>query len=114
MTVDDHRAAPIEIGAGIPVQYREWDIDSACSIRGIEVRLDWWLDSLSETNSIEVEISWDGGTSWTTAKSDAVESSTEHAVTLGSSLDRWDHNWTISELDNANLRVRVTSVSTSG
>ena len=27
VTVDDHRAAPIEIGDRIPVQYREWDID---------------------------------------------------------------------------------------
>ncbi len=64
-------------------------IDSTCTISGFEVRLDWWLDSTSGISSIDVELSWNGGTSWTTAKTDTVESTTEHTTTLGGSADTW-------------------------
>ena len=95
-------------------------IDSSCVIAGIEVRLDWWLDSTSGTNSMDIELSWDGGTSWTPAKNDSGEHSSEqtesHYATWhvwGSASDTWGHAWTASELSNANFRVRLTSNSTS-
>ena len=84
-------------------------IDSTCVIAGIEVRLDWWLSTTLDANSMSVELSWDGGTSWTAAKTDSVQSDSEHTTTLGGSADTWGHAWTVAELSNANFRVRLTS-----
>jgi hypothetical protein len=82
---------------------------SACAIQGIEVRLDWWLSTTLDTNSMSVELSWDGGTSWTTAKTDTQETTSEHSVVLGGSADTWGRSWTVSELSDANFRARITS-----
>jgi hypothetical protein len=97
---DDHRF----YNYGIP-------IDSTCVITGIQVRLDWWLDSTAGINSMSADLSWDGGTTWTTAKTDTVESTTELTATLGGAADTWSHSWTVAELSNANFRVRLTSNS---
>ncbi len=84
---------------------------ASCSFAGLEVQLDWLLDSTAGVSSMDVELSWDAGTSWTSAKNDATETTTEHTTTLGSSSDNWGHAWTASELTNANFRLRVTSNS---
>jgi hypothetical protein len=83
-------------------------IKSSCAIKGIQVRLDWWLSSTLDTNSMSVELSWNGGASWTAAKTDSQESTTEHTATLGGSTDTWGRAWTVGELSNANFRVRLT------
>jgi len=99
-------------------QHRYYDYgisySGSCSFAGLEVRLDWFLDSMSGTNSMDVDLSWDGGTSWTSTKNDATETTTEHTTILGSSTEDWGHAWTAAELSNANFRVRVTSVSDDG
>ncbi len=38
-----------------------FSIPGACSVLGIEARLDWWLDAVNGINSMDVELSWDGG-----------------------------------------------------
>ena len=86
-------------------------IPSGCSIKAIEVRLDWRLDSTAGTSSMSVELSWDGDASWTAAKTDTVESDTEHTTVLGSSTDTWGRSWTAEDLSDANFRVRLTSNS---
>jgi hypothetical protein len=91
-----------------------FSISSDCAIEGIEVRLDWWLDDTIGTNSMSVELSWDGGTSWTTAKEDTQETTSEHSVVLGGPADTWGRSWSASELGDVNFRVRLTSSSTSG
>ena len=88
-------------------------LPAGSSVKGIEVRMDWWLDSTSGTNSQCLGLSWDGGTTWTTQKCDTQETTTEHTAVLGSSTDTWGHTWTVNELSNANFRVRVESKSTS-
>ncbi len=85
-------------------------IPGGCSVVGIEVRLDWYLDSPSGNNSMDVELSWDGGSSWTTAQNDAVETTAEHTTVLGGPADTWGRAWTASELSNTNFRVRLTSL----
>lgn len=82
--------------------------DSA--IYGIEVRLDWWLLSIDGDNSMRVELSWNGGASWTAAKTDTVETTTEHTTVLGGSADTWGRTWSASEFSDANFRVSVTAV----
>jgi hypothetical protein len=84
------------------------DIPAAADIVGIKVRADWLLDATAGSNSIDVRLSWDGGTTWTDAKSDDEETTTEHSVSLGAADDDWGRDWTIDELSNANFRVKIT------
>ncbi len=84
-------------------------IPAGCAIAGIEVRLDWWLDTTGGVNSMSAELSWDGGTSWTTAKTDAIETASQHTVILGGSADTWARTWAISDFSDANFRVRLIS-----
>ena len=84
-----------------------FSIFNACNITGIEVRLDWWLDATGGKNSMGVELSWDGGMSWTAAKTDNEETDTEHTVVLGGSSDTWGRTWSSGEFTNANFRARV-------
>jgi len=101
-------------GAGDRHRYYNYGVPlgSACVIDGIEVQLDWYLDSALGTNDMDVELSWDGGTSWTAAKTDTVESTVEHTTVLGGAIDTWGRSWTVSELSDANFRLRLTSNST--
>jgi hypothetical protein len=104
-------------GAGDRHRFYDYGISipgGCTTISGIEVRLDWWLDSTPGTNSMSVELSWDGGTSWTAAKTDNTETRSEHTAILGGSTDTWGGSWTAAELSDANFRVRVTMNSTSG
>jgi hypothetical protein len=100
-------------GPGDRHRYYDYSISipSGCSIKGVEVRLDWWLDSIEGSSSMSVELSWDGGTSWTAPKTDSTETTSEHTATLGDSTDTWGHAWTVAELSDANFRVRLTSNS---
>jgi hypothetical protein len=84
-------------------------INPFCEILGIEVRIDWWLLSNLGANSMDVELSWDGGTSWTTPKTDTLETTSEHTTVLGSDSDVWGHPWSPEEFDDADFRVRVTT-----
>jgi hypothetical protein len=83
-------------------------ISSGCPITGIEVRLDWWLDLTDGDNSLSVELSWDGGSSWTAAKTDTEETLGQHTAVFGAPNDTWGRTWNVSELSDANFRVRVT------
>ncbi len=62
---------------------------------------------------MDVELSWDGGTTWTAAKTDSQETTTEHTVILGGSVDGWGRTWSVGEVSDANFRVRLTSNSSS-
>jgi hypothetical protein len=86
-------------------------IPSGCAVKGIEVRLDWWLDSVMTTNSMSAELSWNGGSSWTAAKTDPVETTAEHSAVLGGVTDGWGRSWTAGDLSNANFRVRLAANS---
>jgi hypothetical protein len=90
-----------------------FNLPSNAIINGIEVRLDWWLDSNQNSNSMDVQLSWDGGTSWTSPpKTNSAESTydTNNKI-LGSPTDTWGRTWSVSDFDNSNFRVRVTSNS---
>ncbi len=90
-----------------------FSVPAGSSISGIEVRADWWLDSTSGTNSLSTQMSWDGGTTWTSAKSDSTETDHEHIVSLGGASDTWGRSWSASDFSNANFRVRVTMNATT-
>jgi len=88
-------------------------LPSAALIQGIEVRLDAKVDSTSGSPKLCVQLSWDGGASWTTAKSTSTLSTAEQTFILGSPTDIWGHSWTTSQLSNANFRVRIVQVASS-
>ena len=83
-------------------------LKSSSSISGIEVRLDWWLSALGGGNSMGVELSWDNGSSWTAAKTDPVESTSERLVVLGSSSDDWGRTASSSEFADGFFLIWAT------
>jgi hypothetical protein len=104
--------------SGQSASHRYYDynlgIPDCAIIHGIEVRLDWWLADTTGTNTMSVELSWDGGTNWTTAKTDSTATLAEHTAILSGSTDKWGHDWTATELNNVNFRVRVTCTDAGG
>ncbi len=82
-------------------------------IRGIEVRLDAKVDSTSSSPKMCVQLSWDGGTTWTSAKSTPTLSTSTKTFTLGGATDTWGRSWTTGNFTDANVRVRVINVSSS-
>ena len=83
------------------------------TINGIEVRLDAKVDSTTGSPKMCVQLSWDGGTTWTSAKSTSTLSTGESTYLLGGSNDNWDRTWVNSNFTNANFRVRVINVASN-
>ena len=88
-------------------------IPAGAAISGIEVRTDAWASSTTSSPHLCVELSWDGGTSWTAAKTAADLTTAETTIILGTSSDNWGRTWTDAEFSNANFRVRITDVASS-
>lgn len=83
------------------------------TVQGIQVRLDARADATAGAPKICVQLSWNGGASWTTAKSTATLTTSEATYTLGGTADNWGRSWALSELNNTNFRVRVINVATN-
>ena len=81
------------------------------TVRGIEVRLDAFADSTAGSPQLCVQLSWNGGTSWTSAKQTSNLTTSELTYILGGPLDTWGRTWTLANLTNANFRVRVIDVA---
>ena len=96
-------------GNGDRHRYYDYGVNlpGGCTVTGVAVRLDYWLKNTGGTNTLSVDLSWDGGTTWTSVKSDSSEPGVETTVILGGPGDTWGRAWTASEFTNANFRVRV-------
>jgi hypothetical protein len=57
-----------------------------------------------------VQLSWNGGTTWTAAKQTSSLGTSQQTYTLGGNGELWGRTWALSDLSNANFRVRVTDV----
>jgi hypothetical protein len=88
-------------------------IPTGMSVTGIEVRLDARADSTANSPRMCVQLSWDGGTTWTTAKTTATLGTSMTSFTLGSATDTWGRTWSATNLANAAFRVRVINVAGS-
>ncbi len=86
-------------------------VPSGSSILGIEVRLDMRVDSTFGSPRSCIQLSWDGGATWTAAKTSANFTTAEATYLLGTPTDTWGHAWTTSELSD--FRVRITNVASS-
>jgi hypothetical protein len=83
-------------------------------IMGIEVRLDAKVDSTSSsTRRMCVQLSWDGGNTWTSSEQTSNLGTSQATYLLGGNGDTWGRTWALSELSDANFRVRVTDVANS-
>ena len=87
-------------------------LPGGATVTGIEVRLDAFVDSVgSNAPMICVQLSWDGGTTWTTAKQTPRLTTSEATYILGGPSDNWGRTWTLSDLTNTNFRLRVIDVA---
>jgi carboxypeptidase T len=88
-------------------------IPGGATISGIEVRTDGRVDSTSGSPKFCIQLSWNGGVSWTAAKSTATLTTSEATYMLGGAADTWGRAWASGDFTNANFRVRITNVASS-
>jgi hypothetical protein len=77
------------------------------------VRLDARADATGGAPRMCVQLSWNGGTSWTTAKTTANLTTSEATYTLGGAADTWGRTWSLGDFSNANFRVRIINVASN-
>lgn len=90
-----------------------FNLPTGTTINGIEVRLDAKADSTSNSPVMCVQLSWDGGTTWTAAKTTNTLTTNTASYILGGAADTWGRTWNDTNFTNANFRVRVIDVSSS-
>lgn len=90
-----------------------FNLPSGASIAGIEVRLDARVDATAGTPRMCVQLSWDGGTTWTAAKTTATLTTSEATYILGGTADTWGRAWTATNLSDTNFRTRIINVASN-
>ncbi len=100
---DRHRFS--SFGLGVPL--------TATAINGITVDYEIGIDAISGTNIVCAQLSWDGGVTWTTAKSKPVTATALTGYSLGGATDTWGRTWLPAQLTDASFRVRLINVSNS-
>lgn len=88
-------------------------VNTGSTIQGVEIRLDARVDSSTGSPQQCVQLSWDGGTSWTTAKTTTTLTTGTTTYTLGGATDTWGRSWSDTDFSNANFRVRVINVASN-
>ena len=58
------------------------------------------------------QLSWDGGTTWTTIKTQAITVAAKTTYVFGATNDTWGRTWALTELNTTNFRVRIIDAST--
>ena len=90
-----------------------FSIPGGATISGIEVRTDGRADSTSGAPRFCIQLSWNGGASWTAAKTTSTLTTSEATYLLGGLADTWGRTWSSGDFTNANFRVRITSVASN-
>ena len=83
-------------------------------VNGVAVKLE--VSGTTAAGTIDTALSWDGGTSWTTAKTTPTLTTTDTVRTLGGASDTWGRAsgaWIVSHFDTANFRLRLTGAPSS-
>jgi hypothetical protein len=88
-------------------------LPTGASIKGIEVRLDARADSTAGTPRMCVQLSWNGGASWTSAKTTSTLTISEATYVLGGATNTWGRTWSTTTLGAASFRVRVVIVASN-
>ncbi len=116
---DDVSGSESNVGDCQSFSYYGFPIPSGAVIDGIEVRLQWKSESTGGGPRLKANLTWNHGTTgtWTAAKTSSTlaAGNTEQRDTLGSPTDTWGRSWTVSELQNTDFGVLVTTdCSTAG
>jgi hypothetical protein len=95
--------------------YRDYNVTLpvGATINGIEVRLDARADSTNGAPRMCVQLSWNGGTTWTAAKTSANLTTGEATYMLGGAADTWGRTWSAGDFSNVNFRVRIINVASN-
>jgi hypothetical protein len=88
-----------------------FSLPGGSTITGIEVRLDAKVESAAGSPKMCVLLSWDGGATWTIAKSTVTLGTAEATYILGSQADTWGRTWSTADFSSSNFRVRVVNVA---
>lgn len=88
-------------------------VPAGATIQGIEVQLVAKADSTSGAPKICVALSWNGGATWTTAKTTGTLATSKARYIVGGVADTWGRTWSSGDFSNANFRLRLTDVSSS-
>lgn len=88
-------------------------VPSGATINGIEVNLSAKADNTTGTPKICVQLSWDGGTTWTAAKTSNNLTTSLASYTLGGAADTWGRTWSYSNFTDANFRMRIINVASN-
>ena len=78
------------------------------NIIGVLVEAETFVSSTTLLSEFSVQLSWNGGTSWTTAKSSFQNETTVIAFFFGGA-DAWSHAFIPAELTNINFKVRIAN-----
>ena len=88
-----------------------FNLPATAVVRGIQVRLDARADGTAGSPKICVQLSWDGGLTWTTARSTTTLGTSEAIYSLGSTSDTWGRTWSPGNFSNTSFRLRVIDVA---
>ncbi len=91
----------------------DFSVPSGATINGIEANIVAKADSTTGNPKICVQISWDGGNSWTTAKTTNNLTTSSATYVLGGSSDTWGRSWSYSNFTNSNFRVRLIDLASN-
>jgi len=90
-----------------------FNLPSGASIAGIQVRLDARVDATAGAPRMCVQLSWDGGSTWTAAKTTATLTTSEATYILGGAADTWGRAWTVSNVSDTGFRTRIINVASN-
>jgi hypothetical protein len=90
-----------------------FSIPAGATIAGIEVRLDGRADSTTGSPRFCIQLSWNGGASWTAAKTTSTLTTSEATYLLGGAADTWGRTWSGGDFTDGNFRVRITDIASS-
>ena len=79
------------------------NIPAGSTIQGVEVKVNSRVDSTTGSPQFCILLSWDGGTTWTAAKTSATLSTAETVYTLGA----------VTDFNDASFRVRRVMVASN-
>ncbi len=84
-------------------------LPSDARITGFEVYYAANFDLDTGVNQMCMELSWDGGTTWTSTGNGTgdIPAGLDTVSAVGAPDDTWGRTWSISELSDANFRLRV-------
>jgi hypothetical protein len=108
---DASSAVGTDVSTNSPFTLKDFGITNLAghTIDDIEVTIKAIASADASQVLIDVELSWDGGSSWTTAKpTNKLGDVAIETYKVGGGPTAWGHAFTVSELSNANFRVRIT------